>query len=556
MRVKTANGLVRCLKAEGVPWVSCYPTNHVNNALGEEGVPIVMMGEERFAVAVADAFSRVTQGKQIGVCTIMANLNAAGIQMAYGAIGQAWEDSSPMLVITEGVSPGATRHTHFDIASALKPVTKWVGEIDRPELVPDYVRRAFTHLRSGRPGPVLLLLPRGLGEYDEEEHPYTPVKGWRSGPDPDDVKAAAKVLLAAKDPLLYVGEGAVYADAAAELLQFAKLTQVPVVTTLKAKSIFPENHPLSLGARGSLVEQFMRKADVLFCIGSSLFPNRFSHAVPDAAQKTIVQCNVDMLDINRSYETKYAVIGDAKLTLKALVEEVSRQTGGGVPKNQGRFDEIEAGRAAFWEKFRPWMESDEKPINPYRVFGGLQEVLDPNNSFVTGDSGNTRDQTSTVYQAQIPRGYMGWGNVSTLGFSLAGAMGAKLAFPERQCVNVTGDAGVCYMMGNFEAVSRYKVGITTVHINNGGYSGYGPGFWGPGHDPHTFKVSEYPDVSMAAMARAVGWYGETVIEPSEVVPALRRALDENAKGRPAYLEFICSMHPVHGGWIREGGGGH
>ena len=92
MKVKAANGLARILKAEGIPWVSCFPTNHVNNALGEEGVRILMMGEERFAVAVADAFSRVTCGKRIGVCTVMANLNAAGIQMAYGAIAQAWED--------------------------------------------------------------------------------------------------------------------------------------------------------------------------------------------------------------------------------------------------------------------------------------------------------------------------------------------------------------------------------------------------------------------------------------------------------------------------------
>src|SRR5436309_3460297 len=355
MKVKAANGFARALKAEGIPWVSCYPTNHVNNALGEEGVPILMMGEERFAVAVADAFSRVTCGKQIGVCTIMSNLSAAGIQMAFGAIGQAWEDSSPVLIITEGVSPGATRHTHFDIASALKPVTKWVGEIDKAELVPDYVRRAFTHLRSGRPGPVLLILPRGLGEYDEEQYPYRPVKGWKWGPDPDDVTAAVKTLLAA-------------------------------------------------------------------------------------------------------------------------------QTGGGVKKNQALLDEIAAGRAEFWAKFRPLMASNEQPINPYRVFGDLMKVLDPHNSFVTADSGNTRDQTSTVYQALIPRGHLGWGNVSTLGFSLAGAVGAKLAYPDRQCVHVTGDAGVCYMMGNFEAVARYKIGITTLHINNGGYSGYGPGFWGGGHD--------------------------------------------------------------------------
>ena len=430
-----------------------------------------------------------------------------------------------------------------------------MGKIDRADLVPDYVRRAFTQLRSGRPGPVLLIIPRDLGEYEEDEHAYAPVKGWKTGPDPDDVKAAVRTLLAAKDPLLYVGEGVLYADATRELLQFAELAQVPVLTTLKAKGAFPENHPLSVGIRGSLAEHFLRKSDVLFSIGSSLFPNRFSHAVPDAEKKTIIQCTVDTLDINRSYETRHAVIGDAKLTLQALIEEFSKRIGAARKKPEV-VDEIRAGKQVFLAKFRPLMESNETPINPYRVFGDLMKVLDPKNSFVTADSGNTRDQTSTVYEAQIPRGYLGWGNVSTLGFSLAGAVAAKLAYPERQCVHVTGDAGVCYMMGNFEAVARYRIGITTLHINNGGYSGYGPGFWGAGHDPYTWKVSDHSSACMSAMARAVGFYGEDVTEPSEVIPALRRAFDENAKGRPAFLEFICSHHPVHGGWVRPAPSGH
>jgi acetolactate synthase-1/2/3 large subunit len=550
MKVKAANGLARILKQEGIPWVSCYPTNHVNNALGEEGVPILMMGEERFAVAVADAYSRVTCGRQIGVCTVMANLNAAGIQMAYGAIGQAWEDSSPLLVIAEGVGQGASQHTHYDMAGAFKSVTKWVGKVDRADLIPDYVRRAFTHLRSGRPGPVLLIVPRDLGEYDTDEHPYTTVKGWRTGPDPDDVKSAVSALLAAKSPLIYAGEGVYYADATSELRQFAEMVQAPVLTTLKAKGAFPENHALSVGVRGSHSDHFLNKCDLLFSIGTSLFPNRFSHAVPKPGDKTIVQCTVDMLDINRSYETKHAVIGDAKLTLSALIEELSKR---GAPLRKPEVvAEIKEAKAAFQAKFKPFMESNETPMNPYRVIGDMMKVLDPQNSFVTADSGNTRDQVSTVYEAQIPRGHLGWGNVSTLGFSLAGAVGAKLAFPNRQSVFVTGDAGVCYMMGNFEAIARYRIGVTALHINNGGYSGYGQGFWGPGHDPYTWKVSDHENACMANMAKAVGFHAEDVSQPAEIIPALGRALDENAKGRPAYLEFICSHHPVHGGWVRPG----
>ena len=556
MKVKAAQGLARILKSEGVPWVACYPTNHVNNALGEEDVPILMMREERYAVAVADAFSRVTGGKQVGVCTIMGGLNAAGIQLAYGAVAQAFEDSSPVLVITAGVPQGSGGHTHYDMVRGFQSVTKWVGTVDKAELMPDFAHRAFTQLRSGRPGPVLLIVPPNLGEYDEDAHPYTPVKGWRSAPDPDDVQAAVQALLRAQSPLLYVGEGVFYAQAMDELQQFAELAQVPVLTTLKGKSAFPENHALSVGIRGSLAEHFLHKCDLLFAIGSSLFPNRFSHAIPDASKKTIVQCTVDTLDIHRSYKTDYALIGDAKLTLQALIQELSAQTDGGVRKNQALIDEIKAGKEAFMAKFRPLMESNEKPINPYRVYGDLMKVLDPQKSFVTGDSGNTRDQISTVYEALIPRGFLGWGNVSTLGFSLAAALGAKLAYPERQCVNITGDAGVSYMMGNFEAVARYGLGVTTIHINNGGFAGYGPGFWGPGHDPYTHEVSDHSKVCMASMARAQGYHAEDVTEPSEIIPALRRALEANAKRQPAFLEVICSQHPVYGGWVRGAGVGH
>jgi thiamine pyrophosphate-dependent acetolactate synthase large subunit-like protein len=303
-----------------------------------------------------------------------------------------------------------------------------------------------------------------------------------------------------------------------------------------------------VGVRGSHAAHFLNKCDLLFSIGSSLFPNRFSHSVPEAEKKTIVQCTVDLLDINRSYETRHAVIGDAKLTLRALVDEFSKQAGG-ARKNPEVVSAIRAAKQEFQAKFRPSMESDEKPINPYRVIGDLMKVLDPKASFVTADSGNTRDQTSTVYEAQIPRGHLGWGNVSTLGFSLAGAIAAKLAFPDRQCVNITGDAGVCYMMGDFEATARHGIGVTTIHINNGGYSGYGPGFWGAGHDPYTWKVSDHTAACMSDMARAVGLHSQQISEPAEVIPALKRALEANAKGQPAYIEFICSHYPVHGGWV-------
>jgi acetolactate synthase-1/2/3 large subunit len=192
--------------------------------------------------------------------------------------------------------------------------------------------------------------------------------------------------------------------------------------------------------------------------------------------------------------------------------------------------------------------SDDKPINPYRVYGDLMKVLDRNNSFVTHESGNTRDQLSTVYETLIPRGFLGWGNVSSLGFSFPAVTAAKLAHPDRQCVAVIGDAALSYMLGNFEVLTREQIGLTIVHINNGGFSGYGPGFWGEGHDPFTHDVLGPERINMTAAIKEIGWQTEKVTEPSEVVPALERALAANESDQSAYIEVIASQYPLYGDW--------
>ena len=545
--VLAANGLARILRQEGVEWVTTFPTCCVNNALGQEGMPIIMMRDERYAVGVADAYSRATGGKKVGVCTVMGGINAAGLQMAYGALAQAYEDSSPVLCITDGVPPGAGGRGRYDMVEALGSVCKWVGVIDRPERVPEIMRRAFTALRTGRRAPVLVTIPRGMGEYDEEAYPYTPVKGWRSAPDPADIAAAVDALLDAKHPLLYAGEGVFYADGVDALKGLAEYAQLPVLTTLKGLSVFPGEHPLSVGVRGDLAEHFLRGCDTLLAVGTSLYVGHFRQAIPDAGHKVIIHCTDDPGDVNRTYPTAHAVIGDARLTLEALQAELARRAG--PASKPGLVAAIAEQKAAMMAKYRPAMASDETPINPYRVYAGMFAVLDPENSFVTHDSGGTRDQLSTVIETRIPRAFMGWGNVSTLGFGLAAAMGAKLAFPERQVINVTGDAGVGYMLGNMEALVRQGIGVTTVHINNGGFGGYGPGFWGAGHDPYTCEVCDHSTADISRAVEALGYYAEDVTEPEQIIPAFRRALEQNAQNRPAYLEFICSQYPVFGGWV-------
>ncbi len=547
--ISASAGIARILKAEGTSFVSLFPSCKINNAIGDEGkIPLIMMRDERYGVAVADAYSRLGDGKRFGVCTLQGGVNCPGFQFGIPAMTQAFEDSSPVLCLTDAVNPGDAENSHYHMDRVAANFTRWTSTIPLARRVPEFMARAFTFLKTGRPGPVLLQVPTSLGEYDEELYPYTPVKGWKSQADPDDVKAAVQALLAAKKPILYVGDGVFYGDACAELLQFAALAQVPVLTTLKAKSAFPENHPLSLGVRGEPADHFLHACDMILAVGSSLSPNRFSHAIPNAAQKTIIQCTVDNGDLNKSYRVSGALVGDAKLVLLQLIEEVSRQTGGGVKVDPDLLEEIRGLKAQLAEKYRGVMTSNDKPINPYRVYAELQKALDPQDSFLTAESGGPRDQLSTVYEAVIPHGYLGWGNISTLGFSLAGVIASRILHPDRPAVTVAGDAGLAYMLGNFEPAVRYQWGVTVIHINNSGFAGYGKGPWGAGQEPYTADVLSSGLCDLARSVEGLGMHAERVTEPSEIAPAIRRALDANAQKRPAYIEVICSLYPVWGVW--------
>ena len=545
MTIDVATGIARILKAEGVEWVSTFPVSKVNNSFGKEGIKLLMMRDDRYAVGVADAYSRINNGNKIGVCTFSGGINAAGAQVAYAGVAQAFEDGSPVLCIVDAVAAGAGEHTRFDQNASLRGVSKWYGYIDKPERVPEFMRRAFTMLRSGRHGPVVLGIPSAAATYDETADPYISPKGWKSLPDPEDISTAINALNGASKPVLFVGEGVIYSGATEELREFAEKANLPVVTTLKAKGAFPENHRLSVGVRGDHVVKYLNEADLIFAIGASLSPGRFGHGVPDAANKTIIQCNIDEYDINRIYPTSHAVIGDARATLKSLIAELS-----GESSRADVTEEIKAEKDAAMAQYREKMVSDEKPINPYRVYGDLMKALDREASFVTHESGNTRDQLSTAFETLIPRGFLGWGNVSSLGFSFPAATAAKLAYPDRQSVAVIGDAALSYMLGNLEVLTRLKLGVTIIHINNGGFAGYGPGFWGEGHDPYTYDVLGHEEINMTGAIENIGWQTERVTEPAEIIPAMNRAFAANRADQPAYIEVIASQYPIYGDWAK------
>jgi acetolactate synthase-1/2/3 large subunit len=328
-----------------------------------------------------------------------------------------------------------------------------------------------------------------------------------------------------------------YAQAWGALRELAELLEAPVTTSLQGKSAFPETHPLSLGSGGRAiprpVHHFLHAADVIFGIGCSFSTTNYGVAMP--AGKRIVHATLDPADLNKDVRAEHALIGDAGLTLEALIAEVRSLLGG---RARGRADavvrEIKTLRDEWLAQWMPKLTSKATPLSPYRVIWDLLHTVDVGNTIITHDAGSPRDQLSPFWQTTAPLTYIGWGKTTQLGYGLGLAMGAKLAHPDKLCVNVWGDAAIGFTGMDFETAVRERIPILSVLLNN-----FSMAIEIPVMKTATEKYRS-TDISghYADMARAFGGYGERVTEPDEIVPAIERAVAKTREGTPCLLEFI------------------
>ena len=534
--MKGRTAIAKILKMEGVEFVSGFPQNDIFEAGAEEGIRCIIARTERVGVNIADAYTRVSNGKRIGVCLVQ---SGPGIENAYSGIAQAYSESVPILVMPAGADRRQQRPPSFIASKNYQGVTKWADTVNFADRIPEMMRRAFTLMRTGRPGPVLLEVPVDImnEEFDDAKFQYTPVKPVRSAGDPADIRIVAKALIAAKNPVIRAGQGVLHASAWDELRELAELLQIPVFTTNSGKSGFPENHPLSLGAGGNtrprMVMHFLDKADLVFAIGSSCTKETFTTPIPDS--KRIIQSTVDERDINKDYALEHAVIGDAKLVLRQLIDEVKAQIGPElIRKNSDVAKEIKAVKEEWLKEWLPKLTSSEVPINPYRVVGDMVKTLDSRETIITHDSGSPRNQLLPFWESPVPSGYIGWGKSTPLGASLGFAMGAKLARPEKTAVAFMGNAAFGMVGMDFETAVRENIPILVVLINNfvlGGYIRENPVATKKFH--LTSQSGEYSKI-----AAALGGYSEKIVHPDEIIPALKRAKKAVDGGQAALLEII------------------
>jgi acetolactate synthase-1/2/3 large subunit len=239
--------IAEILKREGTGFLSCYPRNPLIEACAALDIRTILCRQERVGVGIADGYSRISRGKRNGVFAAQAG---PGIENAFPGIAQAFAENVPMMVVPATL-PLARHYLKpvFRAADVYRPVTKWSALAHSVQELPDLMRRAYHAMRSGKGGPVLVELPPEVWEAEYKgELDYTPMPVVRAAPDPDAVKQAVRMLLAAKNPVLWAGAGVHYAEAGDQLAALAELLPAPVVTTNPGKSAIPDSHPLSLGA--------------------------------------------------------------------------------------------------------------------------------------------------------------------------------------------------------------------------------------------------------------------------------------------------------------------
>jgi acetolactate synthase I/II/III large subunit len=342
-------------------------------------------------------------------------------------------------------------------------------------------------------------------------------------------------LAPAPRPVLHVGQGVLFAEATDELVALAEALDAPVITTMPGKSAFPENHPLSAGASAITKPPHLlaayRDADCVFAIGSSLTRTVYGTNVPTG--KVMIQATVAEEDVNKEYAIDHALVGDARLTLAAVLQGLRAR---GIQRGPGpRAEALQKAKQAFLAEWQAEFRADEVPINQYRVIGDMMAHLDADQTIITHDAGTPREQIISFWQAPVPRSYIGWGKSTQLGFGLGAIMGAKLAEPDKVCINVMGDAAIGMVGMDIETAVRNRIGIVTVIFNNGIMAIESDSLV----DAHTEYGANFVGGNYAALAESLGAVGERVVQPADFIPALDRAMSATREGRPAVIEVMA-----------------
>jgi acetolactate synthase-1/2/3 large subunit len=499
---------------------------------------------ERLGVEIADGYARAT-GK-VGVA--MTGTGPGATNTLTGIAG-CYADNIPVLLLM-GQHPLSSmgKEIQQEVPSSIfDNLVKWKGTFHSVEQVPEIMRRAFIALRSGSPGPVVLEMPQDVmsAEAPDDRLQYDPVgPGQKAAAARQDIERAADLLVQANFPILNAGGGALWADAAEEVRELAELLSMPVASTLVGKSVFPEDHPLSLGlgvypksrfATGTAIH-INRKADVVLAVGNSFRMPNATDGRPIPEDVKLIHINADSTDLNKIYRADVPILADAKLAMRDLIDAVRDRLGpgrGGIKEEV--VAEIQQAKSKWLGEWLPTMTDDSTPTNGYRVIHDLMQVIDKDKTIAVHDAGGSRGYLSPFWTATRPRNYVGMGGMAAMGWSMGAAIGAKMGKPDHLVVHLLGDASFGMTGMELETAVRMKLPILTIVVNNGGTGGALMSVDRPGAAPAS--MAELGG-DFTTVARGLGAYSERVEQPSDIQAAFRRAIQATEQGQSALVEVM------------------
>jgi acetolactate synthase-1/2/3 large subunit len=512
--------LVQCLENEGVKYAFGIPGEenvHVIDALSKSSIRFVLVRHEQAASFMADIYGRLTD--QAGVC--VATLGPGAINLLLGT-ADANTDSAPLVAIS--AQGGLNRiykesHQIIDLVSMFKPVTKWAELIPRPEAVPEMVRKAFKLAQTERPGAVYLALPE-----DVEKMPVPP--GHRpleinvvrdTSPSPAQISRAAKVLEAAKNPVLLAGHGAVRNHASEALVRFSERLHIPVATTFMGKGVFPDNHPNALGTIGFMVHDYANfgfdQADVILSVGYDM--QEFDPVkINPTGDKQIIHIHRYPAQVDAHYHLAVGIQGDISESLDALAHETKPKPANSIGQKIRRLlkEELEMGKT-----------DNSYPVKPQRLVADIRAAMGAQDITLV-DTGAVKMWMARLYPAYQPNTCIVSNGLSTMAFALPGAIAAKLAFPDRKVLAVAGDAGFLMNSMELETAVREKIPLVVLVWVDGSY---GMIKWEMdlelGHHSHV----DFGNPDFVKFAESFGAKGYLITRPGDLLPTLKHTLADN-----------------------------
>ena len=558
--------IAKYLEKEDVEYLVGIPGHGSTNlldAFNDSTVDVIQPRHEEGATHLADGYARAS-GDPLAVFTSI----GPGATNTVTGVATAYVDSIPMVVFTgapqtheygQGILQEIERQKPGDFPSVMEPVTKKSFVVDDVERLPRVLRRAFQIATTGRPGPVHVDLPmdvQGAAADVEIPDPAKTRTHSRPGGDPESVAEAANLLAEADRPVIVPGGGCMLGEAWDEVQELAEHLKAPVIPTFQAKGIIPEDHELFVGYAGwigsTAGNELASNADVVLAVGcrftdmhTSSFEDGVSFEIPPSK---LIHVDIDNEEIGKNYPVEVGILGDAKVVARQLQDAVSERIDPVETEDNEYYDEIQE-LWAEWQERLEERQTDEVPMTISRALVSLREALD-RDGIVVSSAGQPQEVTNPEFPVYEPRTNISCGGFSTMGFGVSAAIGAKLARPDRDVVDVEGDGSFLMCNQEVDCAVEHDVDVTWLVVNNDGWKSI-----------RNLQVDKYGwdrvlntpfenGTDFVQMAESFGVeFAERVVKPEHLTETLEDAIEHDC---PALVEAVVEPDNPDSGAIITG----